>query len=194
MHIGLPQADVTPIFPDVFDVPAPAAPTGDAPLRWSFEEVAGLLSNADNREELAGVVLDYAVQHMPGAVLFGVRDTSAYVWGWRGLNLAPARVSGLEFSVAKSTVFQLLGGESHYQGPVPSLPEHHEFFERLDRPLPAEILLLPIHLNDRLIAVLYGEGNDARLITADIEDYLQLVSKISMALNIIILKTKIRVG
>ena len=64
----------------------------------------------------------------------------------------------------------------------------------LERPLPEEILLLPVHLNDRLIAVLYGEGTQEQSISVDVEDYLHLVSKISMALNIIILKMKIRVG
>ena len=129
---------------------------------------------------------------MPAALLFGVRDTSAYVWDWRGMELSPGRVSGLEFPVDGS-LFELLHGEPFYQGPILSRPPCLEFLESIGRPHPEEILLLPVHLNGRLIAVLYGEATAEHPISADIEDYLHLVSKVSMALNIIILKMKIRV-
>ncbi len=53
----------------------------------------------------------YHSHDVDARALFGVRDASAYVWDWRGMQLSPGRVSGLEFPIGQGSLFHLLRGE-----------------------------------------------------------------------------------
>jgi hypothetical protein len=172
-------------------IEAPAPAPGPAAER-RLEEVARQMSHAEDREELASVVISHAARHVSRCILFGVKGESAYVWDWSGIDLNPTHVSGLELPVIEGSVFDLLQGDSSYWGPVPKEAKYDAFYGPLESAAPDEVLLLPIYLHDRLVAVLYGEGDASSPIGGEIEAWSRLVSKISMALNMIVLKMKIR--
>jgi len=150
------------------------------------------MSHAEDREELASVVISYAARQMSRCILFGVRAETAYVWDWSGIDLNPAHVVELEIPVIGGSIFELLQGDPSYWGPVPRDADFSAFYGPLESVAPDEVLLLPIYLHDRLVALLYGEGSAASPIGGEIETWLRLKSKISMALNMIVLKLKIR--
>jgi len=167
-----------------------AAAVADEP-GWSFEEAALLMSQADSREELCTVVLAYASRGLAATVLFGVKGEGTYIWDSRGLGLTPARAAGVKIALDGGSIFELLLGDDFYRGPVPLTASCRRFYEMLERPIPREVLLLPVHLNDRLVAVLYGEGGP-RGVRGETEVWARLAQKIALALNMIILKAKIR--
>ena len=53
-------------------------------------------------------------------------------------------------------------------------------------------LMIPVYVNDRLVSILYADGGPGGRIHGSIEEYQRLVQKLSLALNMLILKMKIR--
>jgi hypothetical protein len=54
------------------------------------------------------------------------------------------------------------------------------------------VLLLPVYLNDRLVALFYGEAREGLQVRGKTGDYQTLMQKLSLGLNMLILKRKIR--
>ena len=86
----------------------------------------------------------------------------------------------------------MLLGNAYYRGSVPDDPSCRCFFGTLDSEIPSEVILAPIYLNDRLVAVFYADSGDGETIEAETEHCLRLVRKLSLALSMLLLKMKIR--
>jgi hypothetical protein len=158
----------------------------------SLEEAAEHLCRADNADHLAEATLGYAQHHMAGSILFAVRSNTAHVWKSRGLDLSREKVKGLRFPVLAGSIFTLLLGNSYYRGAVPDTSSCRCFYGSLQIERPREVLLAPIYLYDQLAAIFYGHSGQDGGIEAETDDYLDLIEKLSMALNMLILKMKIR--
>ena len=190
---------------EVFDEPGEAsagqgadegrqARTGEAPSAPSsgLDEAAAKLSRVENKDDLSAAVLKFVDANGARGIIFGVRSEAVHVWEWKGFDLPAERVRKLRFPITSGSVFALLLGNDHYHGPVPDETQCHWFFDALQIPVPAEILLLPVYVNDRLVSILYADGGPGGRIHGSIEEYQRLVQKLSLALNMLILKMKIR--
>ena len=175
---------------DLFDSEAPEieAPDSEAP---DIEATAARISLAQDKDQLGAAVLDFLAGSTTGSILFSVRSEAARIWDWRGHGFSPDRVRSLRFPVTSGSVFTLLLGNSHYRGPVPNDSGCAWFFNALQIDTPTEIFLAPVHLNDRLVAILYADSGSEGELPDDVDDFLRLTHKLSLALNMLILKMKI---
>jgi len=85
----------------------------------------------------------------------------------------------------------LLLGRSFYRGPLEDNDAYRHFYTMLNVDPPKELLLLPVYVNDRLVAVVYGD-NGKNAIDEETAHYHLLGEKLSAAFNLLILKMKIR--
>jgi hypothetical protein len=157
-----------------------------------IKETAIRLSRASNKHDLARAVLDHLELATSGSILFGVKNDTAHIWDWRGFGFSPEHVRGLKFPVTSGSIFTLLLGDEHYIGPVPDETGIRWIFGALQIEVPREVVLLPVYLDDRLVAILYGDGGPDGRVEGEVDDYLHLARKLSMAMNMLILKMKIR--
>jgi hypothetical protein len=157
-----------------------------------LRETAAKLSRAANKYDLAKAALDHVDHTTSGSILFGVKNDTAHIWDWRGFGFSPEHVRGLKFPVTSGSIFTLLLGNEHYIGPVPDDVGTRWIFGALQIEVPREVLLLPVYLNDRLVAILYGDGGPEGRVEGEVDEYLHLIHKLSMAMNMLILKMKIR--
>ncbi len=88
--------------------------------------------------------------------------------------------------------FELLAGNPSYRGPVPDDPATHHFFRELEIDVPAEVLIVPAYLDDRLVAVLYGDAGEAGTVRGADEDYRRLKAQLEIGLHLLVLKRKLR--
>jgi hypothetical protein len=156
--------------------------------QWNLQELAFLVTQADTRDELCNVVLSFASHRLTACALFGVRSEAAYIWGARRLDTrggAPTAVS-----LTSNSIFELLLGHEYYLGPVPGTPGCRKFYSALERDPPAEVLLLPIHLNDQLVAILYGESESGK-VSAELETFRRVGEKLALGLELVLLKRRI---
>jgi len=173
--------------PDDHDAPpVQSAADLDAP-----DSVFRLMSRAQDRDELARVVLDHAAGYMSRVLLLSVRSDIAAPWEWRGIDLPRHQASGLRFSITGGSIFSLMLGDGIYRGPVPDRQHCRWIYDALQIEVPREVLLLPVYLNDRLVTILYGDGGPAGAVRGETEDHLILTRRLGLALNMLVLKTKI---
>jgi hypothetical protein len=76
---------------------------------------------------------------------------------------------------------------------VPDEPPYAFFFESLGIPVPNEILLVPLHQNDRLVAVFYGSRARGGL-PGDGAAFRRLMQKAALGLDMLWVQRKIRVA
>ena len=173
---------------DVVDEPEIDPHDGSGEL----DGVVDRLCRADNAAEVSAAVLDYAAQHMAGTILFTVKASAASIWDARGLDLDPGRAAKLRFPLLSGSIFSVLRGNEFYRGKVPDSPGCRCFYASLGIEPPAELFLAPIHLNDRLVSVFYGDSGKDGSLDGATDVYIDLVEKLALALNMLILKMKIR--
>ncbi len=161
------------------------------PPRIEIDDVLDRICAADYKEEVSEALLDYASQRLKTCMLLSVRSQLARIWDCRGLKLGTETIRSLRWPVIGGSIFALLLGRSHYRGPVPDDAACRHFYGTLRMKAPAEVLLCPIYVNDRLVAIFYGDGG-ADGLEGDTEPFLLLGDKLSLAIHLLILKMKIR--
>jgi hypothetical protein len=156
------------------------------------DHLASQLCLADDKDAIARAVLEHALRTMKRAVLFVVRDEQVTLWKGAGFE---AELDPSDFGAVGVRGLALLDhllGNDHYHGPLGDSEAHREIYTRLDVPPPVEILIVPIHVNDRLVALFLGDGGPAGRVEGDPREGLRLARMLGLALNMIILKKKIR--
>jgi len=162
--------------------------------RTDFRRIESVLErfcDANFKEELFEATLDHVSQQLETCIFFGVRSQLAHVWDWRSKKLAREDVDKLRMPVGVGSIFGLLLGSTFYRGALEDDETYRRFYTMLKVDPPAELLLLPVYVNDRLVAVIYGDNGD-KPIDEDTTHYRLLAEKLSAAFNLLILKMKIR--
>ena len=122
-----------------------------------------------------------------------VRHGQARVSKSSGVEIDSQGESAPRFSVAREPVFALLRGKGHYRGSLPGDPKFLAFYDKLGIEEPAELLVLPIYLNDRLIGMFYADGGTTGPILGTTEDFCRLMKKLALALHAMLLRRQILV-
>ena len=156
-----------------------------------IENVFEYFCDANFKEELFEATLGYVSQKLETCILFGVRSQLAHVWDWRSAKLSRENVGKLRIPVGGGSIFGLLLGRSFYRGSLEDNDVYRRFYTMLKVDPPAELLLLPVYVNDRLVAVVYGD-NGEKPIDEETDHYRLLAEKLSAAFSLLILKMKIR--
>ena len=71
-------------------------------------------------------------------------------------------------------------------------PSGDDFYEELGSSAPPNLLLVPVILRDRLVAILYADNLDGALGAIDMAIWNRLAQMIAMSIEILILKNKMR--
>ena len=157
-----------------------------------LDQVSEHFCKADNRERLGEVALNHSSQFLARCILFAVNDGTASIWGSRGIPLDFDEVTRPTFSVTSEPIFRLLLGKPEYRGPVYDDARYRGFYDALQMELPSEVLILPVGLANRSVALLYGDAGSGAKIEGDTQELHRLAQKLGLALNLIIVKGKIR--
>ncbi len=162
------------------------------PMRQqALERVAEQLAEATDGEDVARAALSYLSLFAPRCILFSVREASACVWrSSQPLALDAPELRKLRFPVLSGSVFELLLGNEYFRGPLPG--DYGWVYGALKLKTPAEVLMIPVHVEDRLALILYADGGPGGAVGGDVADYLRFSRKVAMTLSMLILRSKIR--
>jgi hypothetical protein len=167
---------------------APSAP----PTTHDHQDIlSDLFCAAENASDLAEIALKHTTRSLSRSALFLVKGTTATLWKWKANGPATTPIMPVNLSVTDDPPFDLLLGREHYQGALPHNPKLAAFYGPLGVDLPSEVVLVPGYLEDRLVVVLYGDGSGGP-VRADIPDLDLLVRKLACALQIVLIKKKVR--
>jgi len=172
--------------------PAPAATAAPPLPSIALEEATERMCRADDPVQVGQALVDYAVGGTPRCVLWRVDDVAATVWAQRGFPALDDPARPVRLTVTEEPVFRLVAGIPCYRGPAPANAAGLTYFQMLGAKPPSEILLVPLHLDDRLVALFYGDCGMASSIAAATDDCRRVMLKLAYALRILELKRSIR--
>jgi hypothetical protein len=144
-----------------------------------------------DRDEAIGTFLKALNTVLDRGILFLVK--AGKVIGWRAFPVFhEAEIGRLEFPLDQPSLFKdVVTAKTFYQGPAPYDPTYRDLFQLLGGDHPKEILLLPILMNDQVVAVLFGDNQVSSRPIQSLSYVRKLAQKLAMALEILILKKKI---
>ncbi|HYV17802.1 MAG TPA: hypothetical protein VFC25_02090 [Verrucomicrobiae bacterium] len=186
-----PLPILTPVVPASSIAPPPSP--GDSPADAANLEAAALrLQRAETRDDVFAVILDFVAARFQRSALFVVQGDRVTGWSGRGDGIEPIRVRQVTVSLDRPSLFSFFrGGADFYQGPVADQPANTRFYLDLGCPPPARALLLPLRIKDRPAVILYADNGSDPGAGFDAAPLRRLLAKASLALEILILRTKI---
>ncbi|MEM9553116.1 MAG: hypothetical protein AAGC60_02580 [Acidobacteriota bacterium] len=164
-------------------------------VEQSLRRAARQLQEAEIRDEIGDVLLEFAAPFLRRRVLFFARkDQRILGWQGGGEGIDQGAVRQLDFDARLPSLFSSLRDSSSYWlGPLAPLPENRKLLALLGEPAPRECLALPVVLRGKVICYLYGDNLDEGVAQAPLEALRRLVRKAGVAFEVYILKNKIRI-
>lgn len=177
-----------PLSPPMPDAPA-ASPAAEAAIRVLDE----FLSLARDRDAIADALLTFAARQAARCGLFAVgRDGIRGIAG-RGRGFETTDVARVTLEPGSRTIFDTaIQSRDFYFGVVPALPANRDLYTALGGRLPEHVLIVPIVLKDRTVALLYLDNDDRPMSSPDITTMRRLAAKTGIAFELLLLRTKLR--
>ncbi len=172
-------------------VPAPFTPPATSRTE-PMKRLSQRIQAADTRDEIFDALLEFTSGLFRRCALFVVQQGRLVGWSGRGDDLQGERIRNVtvDFDLPSMFVFFRTGGD-YYFGSVPELPANTRFYSDLGCPPPARVLLMPLKIKDRAAVILYTDNQDDPTGPPDIPQLRRALHKASLALEILILKSKI---
>ena len=153
-------------------------PTGDdvdAAARWDLVEALAHLAAADQRDAIARVSCAYARKFLPFAAMIGLRGGQVVGW-YRAGPAEGVQFANRPFAIPDDSVlFHALQASGPSLGKPALSPGNAAFFGWLGRRRPRSVLIVPIALQERIIAALVADGG------VRARDYSQLADLVAFA-------------
>lgn len=166
------------------------APADDIyPTLW---ETTQRLTRAEDKQQAVSALLDYTSARMERSIFLGVDEEVAHVWDTRGQSFDRRRRSTVSFDIRTERLFELMLGSEVFRGPLPAFSAFRDFYRALGMPFPGDILMLPVHVNDHLVAIFYGDGGEHGSILGETDDYVRLIRVFSTSVELLLLKERMQ--
>jgi HEAT repeat protein len=171
---------------------APAEPSFDPPAKpfaYPLDHAQADLDRAGSRDEVLWAALTYCWQHFDVAAVFAI--AGARVKGWRALGGDTAGVKDFSEPLDGPSVFKTVAAtKSQFLGPVPPSEVNDRLNAALGGREPANVLLLPIIVKHRVVAVVYADNGAEVVESHRVPDLTAFTGSAATALEGLIIKKK----
>jgi len=160
-------------------------------IAWAaFDEA---LSSARDRKDIAEALFAFCSGRASRTGLFAIGREAVRGVAGRGRAFEGSELKGVSVPLGSGTVFDTaLGSRDFYFGVVPGLPANRDLFTALGGRLPTSVMILPIVVKERTVALLYLDGDDGPLPRPDIPLMRRVAAKTSLAFELVLLRNKLR--
>lgn len=167
--------------------------SGEGGAALDHEVLLSRLAGASNREQVSELLLSYVRGYLSRVVLFVVHKTKVVGWSASGEGVVVDDVQSLMMPIDRPSLFlNLLHTGGHYRGPVPPGEANAILSDALGSPEAREVLALPIRVKGRAVMFAFGDNPGGGLGELPIEELEDVSRRVGLALEVVILKTKIR--
>ena len=158
---------------------------------YTVEQLCHDIARACSRDEVADVFIRYLGQEFFTGALFILRGTVAV--GWRGITngVREDGVSDLSLLLSKPSIIRdVVETRTFYLGSLINTPENRQILETLELSSDASLFVVPVlMLNKVVVVVLVSAEMDD--LSARLSELQNLVKKVSLAFEMLIIKKKI---
>jgi hypothetical protein len=151
------------------------------------------LASARDRDDIAEALFAFGGTRSSRCGLFAVGKDGIRGIAGRGRAFDTERLRTLTLPTGSGTVFDTaLQSRDFYFGVVPALPANRDLYTALGGRLPANVMLFPIVLKERTVALYYLDGDDGPLLKPDIPLMRRVAAKAGLAFEMLLLRNKLR--
>ncbi|MBL8922669.1 MAG: general secretion pathway protein GspE [Myxococcaceae bacterium] len=176
--------------PVVAGRPAPPPPLSvppPEPKPITFVEAQKLLSQSQNRDDIAQTVLRFARGKFRRALLLSVRGD--LVTGWQGLGKGVKRegVQRIGLSLKEDNSVKMVRDlRSHFIGPMKKSPGMEVFYKLLGGAAPATAVMMPLLVRGKPVHILYVDNGPGQMTPPDIGELLIVSQAVSRSYDTLI--------
>jgi hypothetical protein len=195
---GVQEVPATPPPPSR---PTPTGPPAAAPVAANTDDLAPSsagrpeerLAAAADRREIGRAAVEIALAHgLVRVVLLGHQKERLVGWDAGGPGIDATRVQRLTIPLYTASIFAGFPvNPVPYMGIIPDQPANRELLAVLGGEPPRLVAAAPVLLKERVVAALYADGGPGSKQPVDVKLLAALASKISSALEILLLRKKI---
>jgi hypothetical protein len=159
----------------------------------SMKALDEALTSARDRDEMAGALFAFCAGRSSRSGLFAVGKNEVRGVAGRGRAFSGDVLRKLTVPAGSGSLFDTaLQSRDFYFGVVPALPANRDLYTALGGRLPANVMLLPIVLKERTVALLYLDGDDGPLPRPNIPMMRRVAAKAGLAFEMLLLRNKLR--
>lgn len=157
----------------------------------TLEDTLRGLTEAEDRDAIAEILVDYTGAQFDRAALFLVKGGLASGWAAKVQKKPVTKFDLLEIPLSEPSVLKVVAeSKTFYLGPIPATHYNGRIVSALGGGNPDSNLLVPLVMMGRVVAILYVSGGTAEM-SRQVPELQRLLVKTSMAFEILILKNKI---
>lgn len=167
----------------------PAAETAEGPR--DLHSFCEQLTRSEDRDDIATCLIQFLGQEFAAGGILMVKGDQ--VTGWQATVGGKPVKDFDRFHVAldqPSVMLTVAQSKSYYLGPLPETVHNIQLMTHFGSKVPETVLLIPLLLRGRLVSALYVQDH-VNTISDKLADLQRLVSKSSMAFEMLVLKNKI---
>ncbi|HEV8629573.1 MAG TPA: hypothetical protein VGV61_04585 [Thermoanaerobaculia bacterium] len=129
------------------------------------------IAEVEDRNDVADVALSFFERRFQRRLLFMVRGGEVAAWMGTGDGVDQRLFGEIEIGFDQPSLFlNLREGSPFYRGPLPRLEAHQKLVRSWGGKFPKECLLLPVRINDRLVAAVYCDRAGEDLADIDLDE------------------------
>lgn len=161
------------------------------PATITFQETVGRLLRVETRDDAIKAVLDYVSQYAENVVFFVVSLAEAKAWDAKCKGIEKDKLSDMKISFGGPSIFLTVkNSEKPHYGEISGFPFDDDFLSRIGRKRPLNVLLFPVMLKTRMVAMLYADNGSKESPAERVEEIESLIEKLSISFEILLLRKK----
>ena len=174
-----------------------AAAESDEAKVATLEDAARLLAEAETREDIGEALLGFMRSQFPRVMLYVVQRDRALGWlahlPGRSPDQARTHARRVVVPLGEPSVLQGVAQTGqYYMGELPARAGDQSVASALGDPRPANMVILPVKLSDKAVILLQGDNLDQPLSNFRMRDLRAACQKAGLAMEVLLLRSKIR--
>jgi len=172
----MPRQTTRPMMTPVGESAIVLPPPPEAAV--GLEDVVHRLSVAENRDQVADIVVDFMLPRFGCGLLFLLRGNTAHVWRGFAPGVEARAIETVAFPLSMPSVFRLTKERAAtFRGPPPAdgIHLHTQIWKYLHSEPPADVVVIPVTIGQRVISLVYAHAADASRLPNDYVEELQAV-------------------
>lgn len=167
--------------------------------RYTKDEAAMRLADADTREEIGEALVGFAATQFRRVLAFVLQRDRALGWmarlPGRSSQELRSHVRQLVVPLDQPSVLQTLVQQGqYYMGELPARPGDELIAKAVGEPRPVNLVVLPVLLQGRIFIALYGDNGSEPLTGFDMRGLRSTCEKAALAMDVLLLRSRIRQG
>jgi len=188
-----PPSAETPTQPGAQAEAAPQPPAQPAVSPDQLDEFEARLAEPTDRDSIGRVLIEFASGRASVSLLLKLQKQQASGWLGSIPPLSSEAVASCRVPLSEPSLLQsLLQGAALHRGPLPRLAAHSEIDRVLGGERVEDVLALPLKVRERLVAVWFLTSRAGTLPASLVEQARVLAERASVALELLILRHKLK--